>query len=163
MISDAQKRELFLATLDWLRHVLMRHSDDFNFALVKIAYGDNNALGDVYGAPEALRQLSMLTDALQDAFRKSDMVARNGTDFWIIFPYTPFNENIYEKIIDVIHAAKHQGLNIVNREIAIFELPLIKQKSLREVDSGLALLHYLKENQAEYASHIFTLAAAQTA
>ncbi len=159
MISDVQTRAHFLSTLDWLRHVLMRHSDDFSFALVKIAYGDDNSLGDAYGAPEALKQLSLLTLALQNTFRKSDLVARDGTDFWIIFPYTPFNENIYDKLIAVLHEADHVGLNIVEREIAIFELPLIKQKSVREVDSGLGLLQFLKTNQAEYASHVFRLKA----
>lgn len=160
MISDVQTRVQFLSTLDWLRHVLMRYTDNFSFALVKIAYGDDNALGDAYGALEALSHLSLLTESLQNGFRKSDLVTRDVTDFWIIFPYTPFNENIYDKLVAVLNETDHEALNIVEREIAIFELPLlVKKQSLQEVDSGLALLHFLKAHQTELASHVFKLKA----
>lgn len=158
MISDIQLCSRFVETLDWICQVLIRHSEDFNIALVKIAYGDDNSLGEAYGAPEALRQLSSLTHDLQSSFRRSDLVGREGTDFWILFPYTRVQDNVYEKLLDVLESSKHQTLNIVEREIAIFELPLIYQKALVKPDRGHALLQHLKNNQRELASHVFRLA-----
>lgn len=158
MISDIQLCSRFIDTLDWICQVLIRHADDFNVALVRIAYGDDNSLGEAYGAPEALRQLSSLTHDLQNSFRRSDLVGREGTDFWILFPYTRVKDNIYDKLLDVLHDSAHKNLNIVEREIAIFELPVIYQKAMVKPDTGLALLQYVKSNQPELASHIFRLA-----
>ncbi len=158
MISDIQLCSRFIDTLDWICQVLIRHADDFHVALVKIAYGDDNTLGEAYGAPEALRQLSSLSHDLQRTFRRSDLVGREGTDFWILFPYTRVTDNVYDKLIDVLQSAQHQNLNIVEREIAIFELPLIYQKALMKPDSGMTLLQHLKANQSELATHVFKLA-----
>lgn len=161
MISDIQLCSRFIDTLDWICQVLIRHSDDFNVALVKIAYGDDNSLGEAYGAPEALRQLSSLTHDLQSSFRQSDLVGREGTDFWILFPYTRVTDNIYDKLMDVLQGSAHNNLNIVEREIAIFELPVIYQKATVKPDNGLGLLQYVKANQSELASHVFRLANAE--
>ena len=158
MISDIQLCGRFIDTLDWICQVLIRHSDDFNVALVRIAYGDDNSLGEAYGAPEALRQLSSLTHDLQRSFRRSDLVGREGTDFWILFPYTRVTDNVYDKLMDVIQGSAHTNLNIVEREIAIFELPVIYTKALVKPDSATSLLKHLKINQAELASHVFRLA-----
>lgn len=157
MISDIQLCNRFTDTLDWICQVLIRHADGLHVALVRIAYGEDNSLGEAYGAPEALRQLASLTHDLQNAFRRSDLVGREGTDFWILFPYTRVTDNIYDKLMDVLHGSAHSNLNIVEREIAIFELPLIYQKAMVKPDHGLALLQYLKTNQPELASHIFRL------
>lgn len=158
MVSDIQLCSRFIETLDWVCQVLIRHSEDFNIALVRIAYGDDNSLGETYGAPEALRQLSSLTHDLQTSFRRSDLVGREGTDFWILFPYTRVTDNVYDKLLDVIQGSTHNNLNIVEREVAIFELPLIYSKALVKPDSSQALLKHLKTNQAALASHVFRLA-----
>jgi hypothetical protein len=158
MVSDIQLCSRFIETLDWICQVLIRHSEDFNVALVRIAYGDDNSLGETYGAPEALRQLSSLTHDLQNSFRRSDLVGREGTDFWILFPYTRVTDNVYDKLLDVIQGSAHNNLNIVEREIAIFELPIIYSKALVKPDSSHALLQHLKLNQAALASHVFRLA-----
>ena len=157
--NDANARTHFLNTLDWLIAVVTRYADNFNFALVKIAYGSKNELGEAYGAQEASKQLVEMTQDLQHAFRKTDLVCRNGTDFWIIFPYTPFSENIYEKILSVIEEANHNGINIVDREIAIFTLPFDTSKHEKQNLTAIELLDYLKKHQAEFASHVFQLSA----
>lgn len=158
MVSDIQLCSRFIDTLDWICQVLIRHSDDFHVALVKIAYGDDNTLGETYGAPDALKYLSSLTLDLQRTFRRSDLVGREGTDFWILFPYTRVTDNVYDKLVDVLQSAEHRNLNIVEREISIFELPEIYQQALFKPDSGVSLLHHLKDHQASLASHIFKLA-----
>lgn len=152
---DAKSREIFINTLDWLSLVVNRYAENFNFALVKIAFGHGNELGEAYGAPEASKQLVAMTADLQKAFRKTDLVARNGSDFWVIFPYTPFSENIYEKIVTVMEDAHHDGLNVVDREIAIFTSPFDLSLTQTPEFSGLALLEYLKQHQQKLASHVF--------
>jgi len=154
-LNDANLRTHFLNTLDWLLAVVTRYSENFNFALVKIAYGNKNELGDAYGAQDASKQLVEMTQDLQKSFRKTDIVARNGTDFWVIFPYTRFSENIYEKIVTVMDEAHHEGLNIVDREIAIFPLPFDTSKQGKPTLDALELLEYLKQNQQQLASHVF--------
>lgn len=158
-MNDVDSRSNFINTLQWLLAVTARYSKDFNFALVKIAYGENNELGDAYGAQEASKQLSHLTSALQKTFRKADLIARNGTDFWIIFPYTPFSENIYDKIRGVIDDSDHNELNIVNREIAIFTSPFAFKDASDQALDALATLDYLKANQIEHAEHVFKISA----
>lgn len=153
--NDVQAREIFLNTLDWLLPVVARYTENFNFALVKIAFGHGNELGNAYGAPEATKQLIAVTVDLQKSFRKTDLIARNGTDFWVIFPYTPFTENIYEKIVTVMEGAHHEGLNIVDREIAIFTSPFhLNQQQIPQL-SAMELLDYLKLHQHQFASHVF--------
>lgn len=156
---DNQARTVFLNTLDWLLPVVGRYSDSFNFALVKIAFGSKNELGDAYGAPEATKQLIAVAADLQKSFRKTDLIARNGTDFWVIFPYTPFSENIYEKIVTVMEEAHHEGLNIVDREIAIFTSPFDLSRQEKPILSATELLDYLKLHQTQFASHAFKFSA----
>jgi len=160
--NDYESRSIFLNTLTWLLAVAERYSDQFNFALVKIAYGNNNELGDAFGAPEASKQLSSLTASLQKTFRKADLIARNGTDFWIIFPYTPFSDNIYEKIRGVIDEGDHEELNIVNREIAIFTSPFHFSNEVSSQLSALETLDYLKTHQENHAKHVFQIEATET-
>lgn len=155
LTNDQQARVVFLTTLDWLLLVVKRYADQFNFALVKIAYGDANELGETYGASEASKQLIAMTADLQKAFRKTDLVARNGSDFWVIFPYTPFSENIYEKIVTVMEDVHHDGLNVVDREIAIFTSPFDFGEQKASPLNALALLDNLKRHQAAFASHVF--------
>jgi len=152
--QDIERRELFLSTLSWLLAVVERYSDQFNFALVKIAYGDDNELGDAYGAADATVRLAEVTQALQSIFRKTDLIARNGSDVWILFPYTPFSENIYLKIREVIDSANHDALHIVNRKIAIFTSPF---KEKIPANSALAALDHLNKHQDPLADHSFIL------
>lgn len=159
--QDVDAREHFLNTLQWLLAVVTRYSDHFNFALVKIAYGDENELGNAYGAVDASKHLTEVTQALQTIFRKSDLIARNGTDVWVLFPYTPFSENIYLKIREVIDSTDHEALHIVNRKIAIFTSPFKDNEKL-PTDSAIETLNYLKENQSLMADHTFMLTKKET-
>ncbi len=152
--EDIERSELFLSTLSWLLAVVERYSDQFNFALVKIAYGDDNELGDAYGAADASAQLAEVTQSLQSIFRKTDLIARTGSDVWILFPYTPFSENIYLKIREVIDSANHDALHIVNRKIAIFTSPF---KEKIPAGSALETLDYLNKHQESLADHSFIL------
>ena len=112
---------------------------------------------------------------MKAAFRVTDIVARNGTDFWVIAPYTYDEDKIYDKVIGIIGSAKHHGLNMVDREITIYPLPLASveaKKALIHASvntpfkspveaplKALEFLEYLKNNKQQFASHVFRVPA----
>jgi hypothetical protein len=108
---------------------------------------------------EAFKQLALLTTSLTNDFRKTDIMTRHVTDYWIIVPYDSNREQIQTKIIDIFHASKHQELNIINREISIFSLPLASSEAMTNLTSAIEFLEYLKANKRALASQIFTLSA----
>ncbi len=159
--QDIDTREDFFKTLQWLLAVVDRYADQFNFALVKVAYGGDNELGNAYGAEDASKQLVDAVDTFKQAFRKSDLVARNGADVWILFPYTPFSENIYQKIREVVDHADHDALQIVNRQITIFTSPFNHDEHLPR-HSAVSTLEYLKKHEDRLAEHSFMLVREST-
>ena len=160
--QDAEARTVFLSTLDWLVAVSTRYSSPIEFGLVHISFGNRNELGETYGAQDAARQLAELTYSLKKAFRRTDMVARNGTDYWIIVPFASATEKISEKVFEILQSAKHNGLLVVDRGTSIFTLSaLLKEldKSIKDLPA-LKLLAHLKENNKIYAQHVIEVPAA---
>lgn len=156
---EIEARRVFLFTLEWLLALLNRYSSSIQFDLVHIELGSEHELGETFGVQEAFKQMALLTTSLNKDFRKTDIITRHVTDYWIIIPYDSNREQIKTKIIDIFNNATHQNLNIINREISIFSLPLATSESITNLTSATELLEYLKENRKILASHIFTLAA----
>ncbi|MDP2143073.1 MAG: diguanylate cyclase [Gallionella sp.] len=148
--EDIEASEKFLFTLEWLLAVINRHSGHFDFALAHISYRNPTVLGESYGAAIASGKLDEFSHALRKAFRKTDLVARDGTDFWILVPYTPVNERLVDKIRYIADTASQCGLQIVDRDISIFALSqdLIAP---REDFSAAEFLRYLKEKHVALA------------
>lgn len=157
--KEIEARRVFLFTLEWLLALLNRYSSSIQFDLVHIELGSNHELGEAFGVQEAFKQMALLTTALNKDFRKTDIITRNVTDYWIIIPYDSNREQIKTKIIDIFNSAAHQNLNIINREIAIFSLPLAASESITSLTTATELLEHLKEYKQTLATHIFTLAA----
>ncbi len=155
--DDIDARSGFLMTLDWLLAVMERYPSPLEFVLVHIAYGNKNELGEAYGAQEAVNQLANVTRSLKKTFRKADMSARNGTDFWIIVPYTPATEKIYDKVLGIFNDAKHDNLDIVDRETSIFSLTMLIEKKVHTRMNVVEFLDHLKQNRQDYATHSFRL------
>jgi GGDEF domain-containing protein len=154
--EDIEARIIFLGTLEWLMALTVRYASPVKFGLVYIAYGNKNELGETYGAQEAAKQLAAVTVSLKNAFRKADLVTRNGSDFWVIVPYTPDTEKLYDKVVEILDVAEHEGLQVVNRETSIFNLTdNIAQldKQFKSLDA-LGLLDFLKENKETFAEHL---------
>lgn len=163
MVNDIESRRAFLFTLEWLLALMKRYSSPLQFGLVHIEYGSNHELGETFGVHEVFKQLASLTASLTSAFRKTDIVGRDVTDFWVIVPYTAENEKLHDKIFSVLQDAKHKGLNVVDREISIFSLPLASTATEAQDApvEALKFLEYLKENKQHFASHVFRLSASQ--
>ncbi len=159
MVTDIESRRAFAFTLEWLLAIMKRYSSPLQFGLVHIDYGSNNELAETLGMREVFKQLASLTVSLKSAFRKTDIVTREVTDFWVIVPYIAENEKLYDKIVGILHDAKHKGLNIVDREISIFLMPLLPATAENAPEEALKFLEYLKENKQLLASHVFMLTA----
>lgn len=156
--EDLDAREKFLFTLEWLLAVTKRHAGGLQFGLAHINYETPKILGETYGAQKAAQKLDEVSRSLRKAFRKTDLVARDGTDFWILVPFTPAEEKLVDKIKYIIETASHGGLQIVERDISIFLLP----NDAAEQDascSAVKFLAYLKKNHIALASNEFKLPA----
>lgn len=154
--EDIVARENFLFTLEWLLAVTKRYPSQLQFALAHIDFQDPKILGETFGAQMASQKLDDVLHSLRKAFRKTDLVARIGVDFWILVPYTPANENLVEKIKYIVDTASQSGLQIVERDISIFSLPIEVTGPIQD-NSTLEFLSYLKKNHTPLAQHSASL------
>lgn len=159
LMKDIESRRAFLFTLEWLLALLKRYSSSLQFGLVHIELGSNHELGETFGVQEAFKQLALLSMSLTNDFRKTDIITRDVTSFWVIVPYTSDSEKIHDKILNIFQTTKHKDLNVIDREISIFELPLRSAEALNAPSNALEFLEYLKENKRQLASDIFKLSA----
>ncbi len=156
--DDIDAREKFLFTLEWLLAVTRRHSGGMQFGLAHVNYETPRLLGETYGAQRAAQKLDEVSHSLRKAFRRSDLVARDGADFWILVPFAPAEEKLVDKIKYIVETASQGGLQIVERDISIFLLP----NDAADVDansSALEFLAYLKKNHITLASQELSLPA----
>lgn len=154
--EDIVARENFLFTLEWLLAVTKRYPSQLQFALAHIDFQDPKILGETFGAQKASQKLDDVLHTLRKSFRKTDLVARIGVDFWILVPYTPADENLVEKIKYIVDTASQSGLQIVERDISIFSLPIEVADPIQN-NSTLEFLGYLKKNHTPLARHSASL------
>src|SRR5574343_150810 len=84
MQEEIDALDRFMITLEWLMALQERHPTALNFGIVHVCFHDREALGRTYGARDASQMLCDLAQKLRQAFRKTDLVAKNGTDFQMI-------------------------------------------------------------------------------
>jgi GGDEF domain-containing protein len=122
MNEDAAAWEKLLNVLEWVLAVQMRYATNLRHSLVCINFHDQKTLGDAYGAKDALQMLIDLAKKLRESLRKTDLVARSGTTIWVLIPFvTP--ESVLSKVAQIVEIAATNGLDIVDRDIAIFSIP----------------------------------------
>ena len=156
--EDFAARDKFLYTLEWLLAVTKRYSGALHFGLAHINYETAKVLGETYGAQKAAQKLDEISHSLRKAFRKTDLVARDGADFWILVPFRPAEEKLVDKIKYIIDTASQSGLQIVERDISLFLLPNAAAK-LDENCTAPEFLAYLKKNHATLANNELSLPA----
>lgn len=120
--QDIDAREKFLFTLEWLLGLQIRYPENIRFGLIHVEFRDAAQLGSAYGVHEAMNMLIGLTHALRHAFRRSDLVARDGMSVWVLAPFT-CPENVTDKVADIVKVAADNGLCIVEHSILIYSLP----------------------------------------
>ncbi len=147
MKQDAASWERLLHVLEWLLDVKLRHAENMDFSLAYISFGDKAVLGNRYGAMIAVQMLVELSHDLTRAMRKSDLVARNGTDFWVLMPHIGADQ-VLPKVSKIVEIAAENGLDVVERDISIFAFQdneILKQHSLY---SPMRFLDYVKNNRS---------------
>lgn len=156
LIEDIENKNHFLFIFEWLMAIASRYQCPMSFGLVHIDHGDNNELGNAYGAKEAAEQLVAMTGHLKKAFRHTDLVARVGSDFWIVVPYTPATEKVQDKVRDIIQDAEHDGLKMVAQHASVFSFPNDDSELNRKLAelSGMEFLGYLKANRHKLSTQI---------
>ena len=154
--QDHELREKFLFTLEWLLAVTERYTGHVQFGLVHIDFVNPRVLGDTYGAQEASKKLDEVLHCLSKSFRKTDLVARDGVDFWVLVPYTATDGRLAEKVRDIIEISSQSGLQLVERDISIFSLPL-NMRELEQNCSATEFLAHLKKNHIALANHVISL------
>ena len=146
MQEDLQALDRFLSTLDWLMAVHERNPTALHLGLIHVCFHNRQQLGAAYGARDAMEMLSNLSRQLRSAFRRSDLVARDGTDFWILVPYTnPIT--VTTKVATLIEMASDSGLDIVDRDVAVFTLPDPAIMENMAFNSAAEFLSHLKQNR----------------
>lgn len=153
LIEDIENTDRFLFIFEWIMAIMSRYLSLMPFGLVHIDYGENNELGDAYGAKEVAEQLVAMTSHLKKTVRSADLVAKVGSDFWIIVPYTPATEKLKDKVRSIIHDTQHHALKALVQSASIFSFPC-DDKSLHHKlteMSGVDFLVYLKNHR-----HIFS-------
>jgi GGDEF domain-containing protein len=148
--ADLDAREKFLYTLEWLLEVSKRYSGSLQFGLAYIHYRHPNILGETYGAKNAAQKLDDVSHTLRNIFRKTDLVARDGTDFWILVPYTPVNEKLVDKVNDIIDTASQGDLEIMGHDVSIISLSQDGIKQCKDC-SAVDFLAHIKANHIDGA------------
>lgn len=143
--NDIQGREHFLFTLNWLLAVQRRHGASLSYSLANVCFQRRDLLGSVYGAAHAHRMLLDVSAALHKAFRRTDLVMRDHTDFWILLPLSS-QESVFKRVREIVEIVSSIGLNIVERDITLFELGSgpIAPDAPQEAEE---FLRYLKKRQ----------------
>ncbi len=146
MQEDIVARDRFMFTLEWLMALFDRNPTALRCGLIHVCFYNKESLGNAYGAKNAMDMLCQLSRKLRSTFRKTDLVARNGTDFWILVPYTS-PESVTEKVKQFVEVASGNGFDIVERDIAIFDLPNPELLSNKSLSTATALLEHLKSTR----------------
>ncbi len=146
MKDYAASWERLLHVLEWVLDVKLRHAEAIPFSMVYISFGDKATLGNRYGAVVAYQLLVEFADDLKRALRKSDIIARDGTDFWLMLPHIE-GELIVPKLSRIVEISAENGLDIVARDISIFAFPDNSFMKQHNLNAPLPFLEYLKNNR----------------
>ena len=147
VLEDMYARERFLFWLEWLLALESRYSNILQSGLVRITLDRHDVFGLTYDAGDTALKLSEVKDCLKQAFRRTDLVARDGLNFWILTPFTQ-SDPVIEKIRKVIKTAPLNGLSIAKSDIDIFLLRDHLKPGIPAFKTGQDFLAYLLLGQA---------------
>jgi hypothetical protein len=121
VLDDMYARERFLFQLEWLLALENRYSNVLQSGLVHIAYAEADIRELTYGASDAARQLGEVMASLKQAFRSTDLIARDGLSFWILTPFTQ-TDPVMDKVQKVIRTAPQNSLGVAQHNVRVFLL-----------------------------------------
>lgn len=146
VLDDINAKERFLFQLEWLLALEHRYSHILQSGLVHVAYDAQDVRGLTYNASDAAQKLGEVTSCLKKAFRSTDLVARDGLNFWILTPFTQLDP-VMEKVQKVITTAPQNGLAIARSNISIYLLRDHLKPDSAPFKSGKEFLTHLLQSK----------------
>ena len=146
MQEDIVALERFMHTVEWLLAIYERNPNALPCGMIHVCFHNKQQLGQTYGARDALMMLAELSGKMRKTFRKTDLVGRDGSDFWILVPYTS-PDAVAQKVSLLVEIASDAGLDIVDRDIAVFSLPEPEIMQNKVFNSAVEFLEHLKANR----------------
>ena len=143
VLDDLTAHDKFLVLLEWMLALEKRHADVLQPALVYIKYDAQDIRDLTYGASDAAMKLSEVADCLKEAFRGTDLIAREGMSFWILTPFTQIDP-VVEKVRQVMATAPQNGLGIAHSNVRIHLLRDHIEGPAGQFKSAQDFLDYLK-------------------
>jgi hypothetical protein len=144
VLDDMYTRERFLLQLEWLLALEHRHHNILQSGLVHVAYDPQDVTGLTFDAADAASKLGEVLACLKKSFRSTDLVTREGMNFWILTPFTQLDP-VKEKVRHVLAHAPENGLAIAKNNIRIF--------LLRDHIKDGSPLHKTAEDFLDYLKH----------
>lgn len=160
VLEDMYARERFLFWLEWLLALESRYSNILQSGLVRITLDRRDVFGLTYDAGDTALKLSEVKDCLKQAFRRTDLVARDGLNFWILTPFTQ-SDPVIEKIKKVIQTAPLSGISLSKSDIDIFLLRDHLKPGLPTFKTGQDFLAYLLLSQSSVVLNPAVIASEQ--
>jgi hypothetical protein len=143
VLDDLTAHDRFLVMLEWMLALEKRHADVLEPGLVHIKYDAQEIRDLTFGAGDAANKLSEVTDCLTQAFRGTDLIAREGMGFWILTPFTQIDP-VIEKVRQVMATAPQNGLGIAHSNVRIYMLRDHIGGPAGKFKAGQDFLDYLK-------------------
>ena len=130
--------------LDWLLN--QRADSAFSrFFLFRVGFEDPRVLGNTFGAADAMRRLNQFGAALAATVRRTDLVARSLSEFWIAAPdCNP--DMVCCRLCEIAHKAEEFGLDVVECSVSAYKFP----NALPDVKDARSLFDRLKSVPATY-------------
>jgi hypothetical protein len=130
--------------LDWLLN--QRADSAFSrFFLFRVGFEDPRVLGSTFGAADAMRRLNEFGAAIAATVRRTDLVARSLSEFWIAAPdCNP--DMVCCRLCEIAHKAEEFGLDVVECTVSAYKFP----NALFDAKNGRTLLERMKHVPATY-------------
>lgn len=134
----------FVVVLDWV--ISQRPDSPYSrFALFRIAFDHPEILGSTFGAADAMRRLNQFGTLLAATVRRTDLVARDLSVFWILTPECN-SEIMGCRISEILIKVEEIGLDVVNCTVDAHVFPLENA----DLSSARLLLKSLESLPAAY-------------
>lgn len=147
ILDDINSKERFMFQLEWLLALEHRYSHILQSGLVHVSYDAQEVRGLTYNASDAAQKLGEVMICLRQAFRSTDLVARDGLNFWILTPFTQLDP-VMEKVQQILTTAPQNGLAIAKSNINIYLLRDHMNPDSPPFKSGKEFLTHLLQSKA---------------
>ncbi len=112
----------FVVVLDWV--ISQRPDSAYSrFGMFRIAFENPEILGHTFGASEAVRRLNQFGSILASTVRRTDLVARDHSVFWVLTPECN-SEILGNRIREILIKVEEIELDVVNCTVDAYVFPL---------------------------------------